>query len=138
MKQTFTLKKGEITFEGDRIIISDNAKRQKWITLLTSGMWIIYGSVAILKYSKTGDEFMLWSGIIIGASHLLIFIVTLSRTVKSEIWLNEVKTIKVKHRFNNKFLDIRLNSNRLRQVILFDDAREIEDFIVKHFENKMK
>ena len=30
MRQTFTLKKGEITFEGDRITISDNAKRQKW------------------------------------------------------------------------------------------------------------
>jgi hypothetical protein len=101
-------------------------------------MWIIYGSVAILKYSKTGDEFILWSGIIIGASHLLIFIVTLLRSVKNEIGLNEVKTFKVKHRFNNRFMDIRFNNNRLRQVIQFDDADEIEDYIVKHFENKMK
>jgi len=99
-------------------------------------MWIIYGSVAILKYSKTGDEFMLWSGILIGSVHLLIIIKTLLRTVKSDIWLNEVKTIKVKHRFNNRFLDIRLNNNRLRQVIQFDNAEEIEDYIGKHFEEK--
>ena len=85
MRQTFTLKKGEITFEGDRIIISDNAKRQKWWTSFTSVMWIIFGSATVLKYPKTGDEFMLWSGILIGSTQLLIFILTLSRTVKSEI-----------------------------------------------------
>ena len=49
MRQTFTLKKGEITFEGDRIIISDNAKRQKWWTSFTSVMWIIFGSATVLK-----------------------------------------------------------------------------------------
>jgi hypothetical protein len=133
MRQTFTLKKGEITFEGDRITISDNAKRQKWWTIFTSGMWIIYGSATILKYPKTGDEFMLWSGILIGSVQLLILILTLSRTVKSEIWLNEVKTIKVKQRLNNKFLDIKLTNNRHRQVIQFDDADEIENFIGNHF-----
>ena len=85
MKQTFTLKKGEITFEGDRINISDNAKRQKCWTIFTSGMWIIFGSASILKYPKTCDEFILWSGILIGSAQLLIFILTLSRTVKSEI-----------------------------------------------------
>ena len=136
MKQTFTLKKGEITFEGDRITISDNAKRQKWMTIITSGMWIIWGSVTILRYPKTGDVFMLWSGILIGTAHLLIFILTLLKTVKNEIWLNEIKTIKVKQRFNNKFLDIRLTNNRLRQVIQFDNADEIENYIGNHFEAK--
>lgn len=136
MKQTFTLKKGKITFEGDRITISDNAKRQRWWTIFSSGLWIIYGSATILKYLKTGEEFILWSGILIGSVHLLIIIKTLLRTVKNEIWLNEVKTIKVKHRFNNQFLDIRLKNNRLRQVIQFDDAYEIEDYIGKHFEKK--
>ena len=53
---------------------------------------------------------MLWSGILIGSTQLLIFILTLSRTVKSEIWLNEVKTIKVKQRLNNKFLDKNLQT----------------------------
>ncbi len=30
MKQTFKLEKGEILFDEDKIIIKDDAKRQKW------------------------------------------------------------------------------------------------------------
>jgi len=33
MEQTFTLKKGEMLFERDKIIISDKAKLQRYMTL---------------------------------------------------------------------------------------------------------
>ena len=129
MTQIFRLKKGEILFEKEKIIISDNVKKQNGITLFTSFLWIIFGTASVLRYMKTGDEFLLWSGSLIGISHLLIFVFTLLRSVKSEIYFNEVKSIKVKQRFNNIFLDIRLKNNRLRRINQIDNSEELEDYI---------
>ena len=132
MTQIFRLKKGEILFEKEKIIISDNVKKQNGITLFTSFLWIIFGTASVLRYMKTGDEFLLWSGSLIGISHLLIFVFTLLRSVKSEIYFNEVKSIKVKQRFNNIFLDIRLKNNRLRRINQIDNSEELEDYIEKY------
>ncbi|MBK5215129.1 MAG: hypothetical protein JJE55_15900 [Flavobacteriaceae bacterium] len=66
MKQTFKLKKGEILFDEDKIIITDDAKKQKWMLSLIICFGTIYGIETFLKYFKTGDNFDFWYGIIIG------------------------------------------------------------------------
>ena len=53
MTQTFTLKKGEILFEEDKIIISDNAKIHKYLTLFSTGLWIL---IAIKKGLNLGHS----------------------------------------------------------------------------------
>jgi hypothetical protein len=133
MAQTFKLKKGEILFENDRIIISDKVNKQNGLTLLTSGIWIFYGTLSVLRYMKTGDEFLLWTGSFIGIGHLIIFVFTLLRSTKSEISLTDVKSIKVKQRFNNYFLDIRLKNNRLRRVNQIEDSEELEEYIKTNY-----
>jgi hypothetical protein len=80
MTQTFKLKKGEILFDRDKIIISDDAVKQKRQTLLTSSLWTFFGTISVLRYLKTGDKFLLWSGLLIGIGHFLIVVWTLSRT----------------------------------------------------------
>jgi len=133
MNQNFKLNKGEISFENDKIIISDDAKQQLQRTQLTSGIWVFYGTMSILRYLNTGDRFLLWSGLIIGLGHFVIFIMILFRSTQNEIPINEIKSIKIKKRFSNSSLDIRLKSNRLRRVLKIDKTDELKKYIETRF-----
>lgn len=133
MNQNFKLNKGEISFENDKIIISDDAKQQLQRTQLTSGIWVFYGTMSILRYLNTGDRFLLWSGLIIGLGHFVIFIMILFRSTQNEIPINEIKSIKIKKRFSNSSLDIRLKSNRLRRVLKIDETDELKKYIETRF-----
>lgn len=133
MNQNFKLNKGEISFENDKIIISDDAKQQLRRTQLTSCIWVFYGTMSILRYMNTGDRFLLWSGLIIGLGHFVIFIMILFRSTQNEIPINEIKSIKIKKRFSNSSLDIRLKSNRLRRVLKIDETDELKKYIETRF-----
>ena len=103
MIQTFKLKKGEILFNEDKIIIKDDAKKQKWMLTAILCLGIIYGIETFLKYFKTGDNFDFWYGLIVGLVGILTLIIWLLRSVRSEILLIDVKSMKLNQRFNNKF-----------------------------------
>jgi hypothetical protein len=133
MKQTFKLKKGEILFDDDKIIIKDDAKKQKWMLSLIICFGTIYGIETFLKYFKTGDNFDFWYGLIIGLVGILTLILWLLRSVRSELSLDEVKSMKVRQRNGNKFLDINLKNNRLRRVIRVDNETELKEYIETNF-----
>jgi hypothetical protein len=133
MIQTFKFNKAEISFENDKIIISDDAKQQLRRTQFTSAIWVFYGTLSILRYMNTGDQFLLWSGLIIGLGHLVVFVMILFRSTQSEIPFDEVKSIKVKKRFNNSSLDIRLKTNRLRRILKIDETDELKKYIETRF-----
>ena len=118
MEQNYKIKNGEITFDEKRIVISDNAKRDIRILLFSSGIWVFYGSMSVLRYLKTSDQFLLWSGLLIGIAHFVILILTLRRTSKSQIENGEVQSIVLKQRLGNAFLDIKLKNGKLRRVTL--------------------
>lgn len=132
MTQTFKFNKAEISFENDKIIISDDAKQQLRRTQFTSGIWVLYGTLSILRFLKTGDQFLLWSGLIIGLGHLVVFVMILFRSTQSEIPLDDIKSIKVKKRFNNSSLDIRLKSNRLRRVLRIEETEDLKKYVETH------
>jgi hypothetical protein len=133
MIQTFKFNKAEISFENDKIIISDDAKQQLRRTQFTSAIWVFYGTLSILRFLNTGDQFLLWSGLIIGLGHLVVFVMILFRSTQSEIPFDEVKSIKVKKRFNNSSLDIRLKTNRLRRILKIDETNELKKYIETRF-----
>ena len=134
MTQTFKLKKGEISIGQDKIIISDKAEMQRNITLFSTGIWILLGIQNVLKFEQSGDEFFHSFWIVLGILNLFIFIVTLSRSTLSVIPFEEVKSIKVKQRFSNTMLDIKLKNNKLRRVLQVEDAEELEEYIKTNFE----
>ena len=101
MTQTFTLKKGEILFEEDKIIISDKAKIYRYLTLISSGLWILIALKKGFKLEQSNDESLYSIFIIPGILNLLLFVVTLFRSTKSIILLDDVKSLKVKKRFSN-------------------------------------
>lgn len=55
MTHTFKLKKGEISFEIDKIKISDNSRKHQINQLLSSGMWTIFGTISVIRYLKTDN-----------------------------------------------------------------------------------
>ena len=118
MEQNYKIKNGEITFDEKRIVISDNAKRDIRILLFSSGIWVFYGAMSVLRFLKTSDQFLLWSGLLIGIAHFVILILTLRRTSKSQIENGEVQSIVLKQRLGNAFLDIKLKNGKLRRVTL--------------------
>ena len=107
MTKIFKIKKGEISFETDKVSISDNSKKQNLINLFSIGIWTIYGTVSVLRYFKTGDQFLLWTGLFIGITHFVIFILNLFGSNQNAILFNDIKSIKVKQRFGNRILDLR-------------------------------
>lgn len=134
MTHTFKLKKGEISFEIDKIKISDNSRIQKINQLLSSGIWTIFGTISVLRYMKTGNQFLLWTGLFIGIAHFVIFILNLLRSNQSEVLLDDITSIKITRRFNKEFLDIKLKNNKLRRVIGIENSLELEEYIKSNIE----
>ena len=135
MTQTFKLKEGEISFETDKVKISDNSRKHNIISLISSGIWTIYGTISVLRYLKTNDQFLLWSGLFIGISHFVILILNLLRSNQSKILFDDIKFIKVKQRFGRDFLDIKLKNNRLRRVIGIENSQDLEKYVESNIEN---
>jgi hypothetical protein len=135
MTQTFKLKKGEISFEADKVKISDNSRKLNRIQLFSSGIWTIYGTISVLRYLKTSDQFLLWSGLFIGIAHFVIFILNLLRSNQSEILFDDIKFIKVKQRFGREFLDIKLKNNRLRRVLGIENSQDLEKYVESNIEH---
>lgn len=133
MEKNYKIKNGEITFEEKRIVISDNARRDIRIILFSSGIWVFYGAMSVLRFLKTNDQFLLWSGLLIGIAHFTILILTLRRTNKSEIENSEVRAIVLKQRLGNAFLDIKLKSGKLRRVTLIGKVSQEIKNIIKSF-----
>jgi len=133
MKQTFRLKKGQISFDEDRIFISDNAKRQKYLVLTSSVIWMLFGFINVSKFEQSGDDFFYSFWLVLIVINFLLFVFTLLRSSKTSISLADVKSIKVKRRFSNSILDIKLKNNQLRRVLQIEEVEELKEYIDKRF-----
>jgi hypothetical protein len=136
MKQIFEVKYGEISFENDTIIISDNANKLRRQMLLTTGLLTIAGACSFYNSMAKGDLFLLWIDTFIGIGGFVLFLLFLYMSGKSEIPFDSIKSIKVKHRFKNSFLDIKLKYNRIRRVILTDNTADLEECIEFNFKTR--
>ncbi|MEI6568746.1 MAG: hypothetical protein WCR20_18840 [Verrucomicrobiota bacterium] len=133
MKLTFKLKVGEILFDEDKIIIKDDAKKQKWYGSLITGMGTMILILFLLKSYKTGSAFEFWFELIFILVGIPVLTILFFRSVKSEISFSEVKSMKVRRRNGNKFLDINLKNHRLRRVIRVDNETELKEYIETNF-----
>lgn len=129
MNKIFELQNGKIEFLSDKIIVTDKARSQRKYNLISSGIWIFYGTMSVLRYLKTGDQFLLWTGLFIGLAHLWIFVSFLLRVVESEISVNDIKSLKLKAPFGNNNLDIKLKNGRTRRVSQVYATKEFRDYI---------
>jgi hypothetical protein len=138
MKQTFSLKNGEIIFENDKILISDKAKLQKYFLLALFGLWTLKAIKDILEMTQPiKNSIDIYWEIFAVSIGLILFVTTLFRSTKNSIELHDIKSIKLKKRLNNYFLKIRLKDNRFRFVGEIEEPDEINEFITKYIDNEI-
>lgn len=132
MTQTFHLTGGEITFEADKIVIKDDARKQNLYHHILGGMVAALSAIYFVRNFKQGDTHDRWLFAILLIINLATLIIGLLRSTQREVQYNDIKTIAVKQRFSNKFIDIKLKNNRLRRVTGVGNMEEIEAYIQAH------
>jgi len=129
MNSTFELKKGKLVFEEDKILITDNARYLKRSRLLSSGILILFGLYNLMNFLKHNDIHAQWSGLLVGIFGLIFLVIALLTNAESEIYLKDVKMMKVRRIFFKEYLVIKLASNRTRQVAGIYNAERLEEYI---------
>ena len=137
MTQTFHLTGGEITFEADKIVIKDDARKQNLYHNILGGMVPAFFAIYFARTFKQGDTHDRWLFAILLIINLATLIVGLLRSTQREVPYNDIKTIAVKQRFSNKFIDIKLKNNRLRRVTGVGNMEEIEAYIQAHIKQRI-
>lgn len=137
MTQTFHLTGGEITFEADKIVIKDDARKQNLYHNILGGMVPAFFAIYFVRTFKQGDTHDRWLFAILLIINLATLIVGLLRSTQREVPYNDIKTIAVKQRFSNKFIDIKLKNNRLRRVTGVGNMEEIEAYIQAHIKQRI-
>ncbi|RAU82163.1 hypothetical protein [Pontibacter arcticus] len=98
----------------------------------SSALWIFFGVMQVWRYTKTGDQFLLWTGLLIGAGHLVRFIITMFRTPKAEVYFSEIEKAAFKSRNGNKFLDLKLRSGLKRRIRSIEPvSEELKGFLAE-------
>lgn len=129
MNNTFELKKGKIEFQEDKILITDNARYLKRSRLLSSGILILFGLYNLMNFLKHSDIHAQWSGLLVGIAGLIFLVVALLTNAESEIYLKDVKSMKVRRIFFKEYFVIKLANNGTRQVAGIYNAERLEEFI---------
>ena len=132
MEDSFKIESGEITFETDKIKISDKSKKQNLMMMINSIIWVFFGLVTIQRYFTKGDDTALWTGSLIVIGHFVVLIIYLFRSHQAEIHFDEIKSIKVKERIGRKFLDIKLKNHKLRRVIGVHNKEKLQEYLKSH------
>lgn len=129
MKNTFELKKGSLVFEDDKIIVTDNASYQKRMRLISSGLLVALGIFNLTKYFKIQDTQILLTGLLVVICGLFLIVSALRMSVQSEIYLKDVRSLKVRRVFFREFLYIKLTNNRTRQVAEIFNTDRLREYV---------
>lgn len=137
MTQTFYLTGGEITFEPDKIVVKDDARKQNLYHNILGGIVAAFFAIDFVRNFKQGDTHGRWLFAILLIISLATLIIGLLRSTQREVQYNDIKAIAVKQRFSNKFIDIKLKNNRLRRVAGVGNKEEIEAYIQAHIKHRI-
>ncbi len=82
MTQTFHLTGGEITFEEDKIVIKDDARKQYLFHNILGGMVAAFFAIYFVRNFKQGDTHDRWLSAILVIIYLVTLIITLLRSTQ--------------------------------------------------------
>ena len=120
MKKKFNIHKCEISFLENGLEINDHGRRSKRIYIIMGVGWIAFGILSLLRYHKTGDPFLLWSGIIIISLWIIAIIVKYFKHTDQRISYDDIEKVVIKKELLETILiaDIILKDSKIRSVIL--------------------
>jgi hypothetical protein len=105
--RTFLLTDGNIVFDSDRLLISDNARRDRLLMIINSTISIMLALSFCFKGQKNEDNFYLILG-------LILLVVNLALLVK---WYKEFRcvdnTIELVDIVNVKWVDIKFSETKV-------------------------
>ena len=116
MNNTFELKNGKLVFEDAKIVITDNAKYERRYRLFSSFILLALGLSSLMKFMKTGEMSTPVFGLLITTLGFVNLAFEYFKSVQSEIFYKDVKSIRLNRVFFKEVLFIRLNNNKTRRV----------------------
>ena len=140
MQKKFNIHKGEISFLENGLEINDQGRRSKRIYIIMGVCWIVYGILSLLRYQKTGDQFLLWSGIIIIGLWIIGIIVKYFKHTDQRISYNDIEKVVIKKELLDTILiaDIVMKDSKKRSVILdYNGELNFNRYSLKEFESAL-
>ena len=129
MSNTFELKKGKLVFEEDKILITDHAGYLKRTRFFSIGILLLLAFARLMMYLKSGDMGSLQFALIFGTIGILILASEFFKSTQSEIYLKEVKSMKIKRSLFREYLVIKFAGNKIRVVSGIFNVERLEDYI---------
>jgi hypothetical protein len=129
MDNTFELRKGKLVFEADKLIISDNAAYLKRTRIISATFLMLLGIFNFWNFIKNNQLHDQWSGLLIGIFGLIFFVTGLRLNVQSEIFLRDVKSMRVSRFLFKEFFMIKLVNGQTRQVAGIYNTERLEEYI---------
>jgi hypothetical protein len=129
MENTFELRRGKLVFEADKMTIKDNVAYLKRSRLFSAVFLMLLGIFNLWNYVKHNDLHNQWTGLLIGIFGLIFFVAGLRMNVQTEIYLRDVKSMRVRRFLNKEFFVIKLVNGQTRQVAGIYNAERLEEYI---------
>ena len=129
MNNIFELKTGKLVFEEDKIVITDNAKTFKYSRLFSIAIFLTLSFSNLTDYVRHDKIPALWTGLFLGIVGILMLVFFFLTDTQSEIYLKEVKSMKVRRIFFKEVLRIKLANNLTRQVSGIYNTERLEEYI---------
>ncbi|MEH0155222.1 hypothetical protein V6R21_13835 [Limibacter armeniacum] len=116
MESILQLKKGEIHLNEEEVVILDNAKKLRIMSLVNSVLFIIMSVLFYLKELK-GESYMVWLWGVIGLAHIGILVNKIFfMTTDSVLFLNEINAVK-RHPIRDEILYVFTKGSRKKRCI---------------------
>ena len=141
MHKKFNIHKGEISFLENGLEINDQGRWSKRIYIIMGVCWIVYGILSLLRYYKTGDQFLLWSGIIIISLWIIGIIVKYFKHTDQLISYDDIEKVVIKKELLETILiaDIVMKDSKKRSVILdYNGELNFNRYSLKEFQSALK
>jgi len=140
MHKKFNIHKGEISFLENGLEINDHGRRSKRIYIIMGVCWIVYGILSLLRYYKTGDPFLLWSGMIIISLWIIGIIVKYFKKTDQQILFDDIEKVIIKKDLLETILkaDIIMKNSKKRSVILdYNGELNFNRYSLKEFQSAL-
>lgn len=136
MSHTFQLAKGKITFEKDNLQIEDAVKKERVQSILL--ILIAFFQITFTFYLFIKNDDFSWLSYCVAFSLLTIFFLRLMYKLSTQnvILYEEIKSIQLRKRLRNHFMDIRLTNNKIRRLNLNGESIELDEFLTATFKEK--
>ena len=129
MNNTFELKAGKLVFEEDKIVISDKANSLKYSRLFSIAIFLLFSIFYLVDYVRHDKILSLWTCLIFGIAGIIMFVSFYLMDAQGEIYLKDVKSMKIKRLLFREFLAIKLKNGRTRQVAGIYNTERLVEYI---------